>query len=375
MKRTNILALSVFALALGACGSAPEASTVTAPTAAHVTGQNRIVGGTAFSEIPGTGALLLNGQMHCSATLITKRTIVTAGHCVFGYAASAMTFVIGPNIKKPSYTLKVKSITAHPQYDEQNISNDIGLVELEKDAPVEPLPVLASLDDTFVGSSLLFVGYGVTNGYTQTGDGEKRAVSIKLSKVNAQTFRYDDPRLNTCNGDSGGPAFYKDEAGKYFIVGVTSYGDAYCTKYGVDTRVDIYKTFLGLDGSAAPSTSPASPSTPPTTTVPAPATDACQGETFAGRCDGSKVIWCENAKVYESNCADKGQACMFDDVNSYYGCGRAQKADPCSGETFEGRCADNQVIWCENGNVFALDCTAKSMVCGLDSTNAYFNCQ
>jgi secreted trypsin-like serine protease len=45
-------------------------------------------------------------------------------------------------------------------------------------------------------------------------------------------------------GDSGGPAFAADSEGKLFLAGVTSFGDRDCAKYGVDTRVDAYTSFI-----------------------------------------------------------------------------------------------------------------------------------
>ena len=44
--------------------------------------------------------------------------------------------------------------------------------------------------------------------------------------------------------------------------------------------------------------------------------DPCQGETYEGRCDGSTVIWCENAQVKQISC----QSCGFDVAKGYYNC-------------------------------------------------------
>ena len=97
---------------------------------------------------------------------------------------------------------------------------------------------------SWVGKNLVFVGYGVSNGQTQTGSGVKRVVSIPVSQVAATQFAYQTPGRNTCNGDSGGPAFATDASGNLTVAGVTSYGDRGCTQYGVDTRVDAYRSFI-----------------------------------------------------------------------------------------------------------------------------------
>ena len=141
----------------------------------------------------------------------------------------------------------------------------------------------------------MFVGYGVSNGFSQTGAGTKRFVNMAISQVGATQFSYAVPNKNTCNGDSGGPAFAQ-VGGELLLAGVTSYGDANCVQYGVDTRADVYVDFLGVQ--SAPS-------------------DPCQGETFEGRCDGNTVVWCENEQVKTLTCQ---QSCGFDAPKGYYNC-------------------------------------------------------
>src|SRR5690606_35169171 len=46
-----------------------------------------------------------------------------------------------------------------------------------------------------------------------------------------------------CFGDSGGPAFVQ-RGGTWYLGGITSWGDAYCTQFGVSTRVDAYASWI-----------------------------------------------------------------------------------------------------------------------------------
>jgi secreted trypsin-like serine protease len=257
-----------------------------------------IIGGAAFSGLPAVGALLYDGQLLCTGTLIESRKVLTAGHCVAGRSASRMSFAIGPNAFQPQEIRKATRLKLHPAYDEVNIRNDIGLVLLSKDASAVPLKVLSHMDSSWKGKRLFFVGYGVNNGYTQTGAGRKRAVWMNLSQVDSTTFGYGGSGRNTCNGDSGGPAFYKDSSNTYFVAGVTSYGDAFCSRFGTDTRADVFLDFIG-----APST-----------------TNGCGKETFVGRCDGNQLVWCENNQVHSVNCFAKGLACRYNPSKKYYDC-------------------------------------------------------
>ncbi len=342
-----------------ACGDATELELDIARIESE---KSRIVGGSAYTGMPAVGALTYNGQSSCTGTLIEPRKVLTAAHCLTGKSASYMRFVIGPSVSSAQAVLRVKSLLPHPSYNSYNTTNDIGLVILAQDAPVTPMRVLTTpMTSSWVGRSLYFVGYGRTSGYSG-GSGAKRAVWMKISRVNSTTFRYNDAGRNTCSGDSGGPAFHKDSAGNYLVAGVTSYGDKYCTQYGVDTRVDRYLSFV----------KPAAPATPPTTQPSNP----CKGETYAGRCSGTKVVWCEDKKVHTQDCADKSMVCTFDAGHKYYACAKPNApADPCKGETYAGRCSGNTAVWCENKKVYKVDCKAKyGKKCGWSSSKKYYGC-
>jgi len=261
---------------------------------------DEIIGGVSYSGLPAIGALFVNGAPYCTGTLVGPRKVLTAAHCVRGVTAASMEFRIGPNAFQPRYVVGVAKLKAHPHFNPTTITNDIAYVTLKTDAPATPMTLLAGMDTTWVGTPLLFVGYGVTNGHTQTGVGKKRAVTIPITEVGDTQFRYEAPGKNSCNGDSGGPALFRDPTAGYLIAGVTSYGDVGCTVYGVDTRVDAYVSFVGA-AAAGPS-------------------DPCRGETFGGRCKNGTLIWCENHEVMTLDCNADGATCGWDPSGGYYNC-------------------------------------------------------
>jgi len=55
------------------------------------------------------------------------------------------------------------------------------------------------------------------------------------------------------------------------------------------------------------------------------------------------------------------------------GGGEAQ-GDGCQGETWEGRCESNTVIWCEGGSVQQEDCSAYNLTCGFEPSNQFYAC-
>src|SRR5262249_16005806 len=98
-------------------------------------------------------------------------------------------------------------------------------------------------------------------------------------------------------------------------------------------------------------------------------TDGCQGETYAGRCDGNTAIWCENGAVSSFDCGNMGQTCGFSDTNKYYMC--LDASDGCPRETYEARCDGNTLIYCESNQVKSIACEKQ---CAYDPTFGAYNC-
>lgn len=241
VKSSLNVALALVALALAAPGCALAGDdNADEPVESAA---SSIVGGQATSGFVSVGALTRFGSPFCTGTVIAPRLVATAAHCLDGVRASTVRFALGPNGFAPQATLSVVEVIPHPQYDARRISNDIGVVVLGQDAPVPAVPVNTSMDAGWVGRQLVFVGYGATSG-SGRGGGTKRAVAIPIAQVGATQFAYTDRARNTCFGDSGGPAFAVGEDNALTLVGVTSYGDSACARFGVDTRVDAYRAFL-----------------------------------------------------------------------------------------------------------------------------------
>ncbi len=304
---------------------------------------NPIVNGQETADYPATGMLLQQGQPFCTGTVVGPRTVVTAAHCVENQDPSQISFGFGPSAGQIEAELKVALAVTHPEWDSQQLANDIAVITLGEDAPVEPIPLNKSMDDSWIGRKVTLVGYGVSDGPSQTGAGIKREVTVTIDQLEPTTLHYTTTNGQTaCNGDSGGPA-YADEGGELVIAGITSYGDQNCKEYGVYTRVDAFLGFVEEQIAAAGS-GPSDPSDPgvdpndpgvdpndpgvdpndPGVDPNDPGVDpsdpgagaGCNGETWEGRCEGDMVIWCENDQVYGEECL----MCGWIDSEGYYGC-------------------------------------------------------
>jgi hypothetical protein len=119
---------------------------------------------------------------------------------------------------------------------------------------VTPIPEAPANVGLSVGDSLDFVGFGET----ESGSYGSRLHAVGQldgfgcvadcgcpSNNNYQAIEicYDQEVNGPCFGDSGGPAFVT-RGSQWYVAGMTSYGDSYCTLYGVSTRADAFESFI-----------------------------------------------------------------------------------------------------------------------------------
>ncbi|MDP2343279.1 MAG: peptidoglycan recognition family protein [Deltaproteobacteria bacterium] len=109
---------------------------------------------------------------------------------------------------------------------------------------------------------------------------------------------------------------------------------------------------------------------PPAAAPPEPEADPCGGETYQGRCEGSTMIWCENSAVRSADCGARGLGCGWQNDDVGNNCVQVAPADPCGGETYQGRCEGNTLVWCEADAVKSAQCRN----CGWQNDDVGNNC-
>jgi secreted trypsin-like serine protease len=234
------LSYALVATALVACGS-PGSS----PGESLASVEQGITGGSDDAGDPAVVVLLQQGGgvtlTTCSGTLIAPRAVVTAAHCLFPSIPTAVHFGATPD--DAGATIPVASVHAHPSFDPDTYANDVAVVLLGADAPVEPASWQATpLQATLVGSPIRLVGFGLDASTGGSGR-RKRTGTTVVDGETAETITFGADPAMTCFGDSGGAAFATVD-GQETLVGVTSTGDPQCAVQGHDTRVDAYASFL-----------------------------------------------------------------------------------------------------------------------------------
>lgn len=204
----------------------------------------------------------------CSGTLMTPTVVVTASHCTDGMSSTRAYFEV--EVTDDFRNDPKKGVTGtpvtHPQFNSNNLDNDVAVVLLDKSVRLGEYPVLTAEgflsdlkaageidDDTF-----LAVGYGGQSGPhpgSLTFDLLRRFVTSEYAGLTQQQLHLDQNLQTggggTCGGDSGGPHFWQDTL---ILVSVTSWGDPLCWANDMTARVDTAaaQTFLASYGVTAP---------------------------------------------------------------------------------------------------------------------------
>ncbi|MBK8258879.1 MAG: trypsin-like serine protease [Polyangiaceae bacterium] len=237
--------VALLGLTIGACQAASSHDTEV------IEGEGKsdsIIGGTATKDSPSVVLVKSetgNSGSWCTGTVIAKRLVLTAAHCVEDNGPSTkMRVMFGYDESKGTSAdyVQVKSWHSDPKYMVTNniaAGHDAAVLVLASDALAPAIPInKTALTKSMVGSPVHVVGFGNNNGYAGTGSGLKREIYTTLHSLEQGVMNVGKSGQTTCQGDSGGPSFMKIN-GQTVVAGITSYGEYGCVSYGSSTRVDL----------------------------------------------------------------------------------------------------------------------------------------
>jgi secreted trypsin-like serine protease len=220
-----------------------------------ITNRARIIGGRPTPDFPDCVAVGSDLGWCCSGTLVAPNVVVTAGHCVRGGCGSRV--FLGPDVNDPANgeILEVVWAEAHPDYNPPDPTSDLAVLILSDDASSTPR-VIAHDGMLESAGSVRVAGFGNTNKLGTRGYGKRRMVDVPIATPDPQygadpntEFVAGAPFLDrdSCNGDSGGPAYVQDGEG-WYVAGATSRATNStvrpCGDGGIYTRIHSFEGWV-----------------------------------------------------------------------------------------------------------------------------------
>ena len=230
---------------------------------------------------------------------------MTAAHCTDGLSPADLMIRVGDTTlaeewEATSFTYGVAAIKNHPNYDTSTLANDIAVVELDSDVPLDMYPHIKPACLPEAGA--LFPGSAVVSGWGTVSSGGN--TNSWLHEVNLTVFAdgncgsmnsvMTDDMLcaglmeggkDACQGDSGGPLVASDPANNHSqtLIGVVSwgFGCGASDALGIYAEVSHFTSWLEQEmPDLASSTCPPPPyDAPVTSTTPAPTTSTTPAPT------------------------------------------------------------------------------------------------
>ena len=214
-----------------------------------------------------------HGKLYCGGSILNERWILTATHCIKDKNAKAADLKIQvgdydrllPEQEQAVYD--VEEVITHPDFDYDTFDNDVALIKVSR--PIEFTNYIrpVCMPPKKLSKAMLQVGtYGTVAGWGKESEesetyprflkeitvpvrGQKTCRRSTNFSITANMFcaGYEEANKgDACEGDSGAPFVMKHSDGRWYVLGIVSWGEG-CDnkdKFGFYTRLHRYTAWV-----------------------------------------------------------------------------------------------------------------------------------
>ncbi|XP_065295439.1 serine proteinase stubble-like isoform X1 [Dermacentor albipictus] len=182
----------------------------------------------------------------CSGSIVSPSFVVSAAHCLTEpndeTAASSVMVYYNSTERKKGPKIQAKRFARHPEFVLRVYANDVAILQLEKplnfDKFVSPV-CLPKKPISTTGRPLLIAGWGFTKEGGPDSDTLRYILKKELPYKQCKPLLHHEAQLtlnetivicatarskDACTGDSGAPVTTWNKRGKFFQVGIVSFG-------------------------------------------------------------------------------------------------------------------------------------------------------
>ncbi|MCE9579898.1 MAG: trypsin-like serine protease [Deltaproteobacteria bacterium] len=219
---------------------------------------------------PDAVAVFFGNQQGCTGILLAPTLVITAAHCNDPRDPPTAVLIGANNLTRPQEgeMIAAKTVTSYPNWD--NGGADIALIVLDHASTIAPRTIATgwAAADIQNGTELTIVGWGATDSQASVYPDDQMEAVIPITDADCTgseaasctteiapggEFGGGGMGIDTCPGDSGGPAYLVTSYGT-FLAGTTDRGynnaASYCEDGGIyerpDKFIDWIETTSGL---------------------------------------------------------------------------------------------------------------------------------